>query len=202
MSLFIAENARLRNTIESNKRVITALRIRHVIAKLVGELPQDRYPGQKVGPKWKLFWVHIWDDAEKNPHNPFHQLYIRSTGQFDDRSIRRRGRQLYADISSEIHNCGGMNLEYKHFDFWIKEIGKLLVPKDDMRAGAVNWKREVRRYPVPGLPEYDPAEMDHDEDMIEGPPDVEDDEDDRRPVREHPAKTRRRRPAGERPARE
>ena len=138
----------------------------------------------------------MWDDAQTNHQNPFHELYSTSTGPYDDRNIRRVGRHLYADMSSEIHNSRGMDFAYELFDPWTKEIANVLVPKDDMRTGtgAVNWKREVRRYPVPDLPDYIPAEMDDSEDMIEGPPTEEDDEDARGPVRERRARRRRRRP--------
>jgi hypothetical protein len=168
ISPFYSENALLRKTIEGNKRVITALRVRHAIEKLVGELPINTYPDRHSGPRWTRFWRNMWADAQDNAHNPFHELRTRATGPYDLRNIERRGEQLFADMSTEIHHCAGMDLEYEHFDYWTREITNVLVPDDDMRTGDVNWRQEIRRYPVPGLPKDGAVVMADDDGVIKG----------------------------------
>lgn len=147
-------NAKSNKELTSYKRINAALQTRYTIEKLVFELPDTaQYDVTGSGPKWERLWHQIWQDASKNVDNPFHTLWTQSTGQHARDNIQEKGRNLFADMSGEIHGYDqGQRdkLDYEHFDASARKIAKILhdEPIINPRTGDVAWNKEIRKYPV------------------------------------------------------
>jgi hypothetical protein len=148
----------------SYKRINAALQTRYTIEKLVFELPDvAQYDVTGSGPKWEKLWHQIWQDASKNVDNPFHALWTQSTGQYARDNIQEKGRDLFADMSGEIHGYDqGQRdkLDYEHFDSSARKIARILPdePIINPRTGDVAWNKEIRKYPV-AWPDEDNMEL-------------------------------------------
>ena len=147
-------NARLNKELTSYKRINAALQIRHTIEKLTFELPdtaQYDFPGS--GPKWRVLWDQIWANASRNENNPFHNLWTQSTGEYARDNIRDKGRNLFADMSGEIHGYDQRRrnaFDYEHFDISAQRVATILQanPIVDQTTGDVDWAHEIRKYPI------------------------------------------------------
>lgn len=150
----LEENARLNRDLTRYKRINAALQTRHTIEKLVFELPETAqydFPGS--GPKWQVLWSKIWEDASRNPANPFHKLWADSKGEYARKNIFDKGRDLFADMSGEIHGYdhGQSNaFDYEHFDVSARRVATILHENlvIDQSTGDVDWALEIRKYPV------------------------------------------------------
>ena len=147
-------NARLNKELTSYKRINAALQTRHTIEKLTFELPYTaQYDLTGSGPKWQVLWNQIWEDASRNEKNPFHDLWNQSKGEYARNNIRDKGRNLFADMSGEIHGYDqrpNNTLDYEHFDASARKVAKILHdnPIVDQRTGDVDWTQEIRKYPI------------------------------------------------------
>ena len=145
-------NARLNKELMSYKRINAALQTRHTIEKLTFELPDTaQYDFSGPGPKWQVLWDQIWADASGNVKNPFHNLWTQSTGPYARDNIRDKGRNLFADMSGEIHGYDRRNkFDYEHFDVSTRRVAMILHenPKVDQGTGDVAWVQEIRKYPI------------------------------------------------------
>lgn len=146
-------NARLNKDLMSYKRINAALQTRHTIEKLTFELPDTaQYDLTDSGPKWQKLWNQIWADASGNVNNPFHNLWTQSKGQYARDNIRDKGRNLFADMSGEIHGYQRRRnkFDYEHFDVSAGKVARILHenPVIDQTTGDVDWAQEIRKYPV------------------------------------------------------
>ena len=147
-------NADLAKESMSYKRINAALQTRHTIEKLTFELPDTaQYDHSGSGPKWQVLWDQIWADASGNANNPFHNLWTQSTGQYARDNIREKGRNLFADMSGEIHGYEQRprnTFDYEHFDVSTRKVAMILHegPIVDQRTGDVAWAQEIRKYPI------------------------------------------------------
>lgn len=148
-------NARLNKELTSYKRINAALQTRHTIEKLTFELPDTKqyYDLVGSGPKWQKLWDQIWTDASGNVNNPFHTLWNQSTGQYARDNIRDKGRNLFADMSGEIHGYDQRprnSFDYEHFDASARKVATILHenPVVDPQTGDVDWTKEIRKYPI------------------------------------------------------
>lgn len=152
-------NARLNKELISYKRINAALQTRHTIEKLTSALPdtaQYDFPGS--GPKWQVLWNQIWADAGQNVDNPFHSLWDQSTGEYARNNIRDKGRNLFADMSGEIHGYDQRrrntldyeHFDYEHFDVSARKVAMILHEKPIVvqKTGDVDWAQEIRKYPI------------------------------------------------------
>lgn len=147
-------NACLNKELLSFKRINAALQTRHTIEKLTFELPDTaQYDLTGSGPRWQKLWNQIWADAAGNVNNPFHNLWTQSTGQYARDNIRDKGRNLFADMSGEIHGYDQRRrntFDYEHFDVSARKVAMILHenPVVDEKTGDVDWAQEIRKYPV------------------------------------------------------
>ena len=138
----------------SYKRINAALQTRHIIEKLTFELPDTaEYDLSGSGPKWQVLWNQIWADASGNVNNPFHDLCTQSTGPYARDNILVKGRNLFSDMSGEIHGYDQRQrntFDYEHFDISTRRVAMILHenPKVDQRTGDVAWAEEIRKYPI------------------------------------------------------
>ncbi|KAN0099704.1 hypothetical protein V8E51_013479 [Hyaloscypha variabilis] len=149
------------------KRMLTALEIRHTIENLVKEVSDVR-PYRTLtgtGSKWKRLWKTIWTKASRNVNSPFHEVWKMADPRYERDTIGTRGKYLFADMSSCIHNYDGENLDFERFDFWTRKIANVLAPRNRSRTGDIDWKKENRRYSIDGLPDYvlDPMNDDNED---------------------------------------
>lgn len=146
----LEENAKLNKELASYKRINAALQIRRTIEKLVSELPETpEFDMDGSGPKWQKLWAVIWADAGTNLSNPFHKLWTDAKGQYARNDYQLKGRALFGDMSNEIHGYDRRDFDYEHFDPSTRGIANVLRPETvDDRTGEVDWKREIRKYPV------------------------------------------------------
>lgn len=146
-------NARLHKELTSYKRINAALQTRHTIEKLTFELPYTaQYDLSGSGPKWQVLWNQIWADASGNVNNPFHGLWAQSKGEYARENIRDKGRNLFADMSGEIHGYDQRprnTFDYEHFDASARKVAKILHdnPIVHPKTGDVDWTQEIRKYP-------------------------------------------------------
>jgi hypothetical protein len=147
-------NASLNKELASYKHINAALQTRHTIEKLVFELPDTReYDDTGSGPKWRTLWGRIWADAGQDANNPFHNLWTQSTGEYARNNIRDKGRDLFADMSGEIHGYDRGRrdaFDYEHFDASARRVAQTLHATLNVsdRTGDANWADEIRKYPV------------------------------------------------------
>ena len=147
-------NAHLIKELTSYKRINAALQTRHTIEKLTFELPETaQYDLTGSGPKWQVLWTYIWADASQNMNNPFHDLWTQSKGEYARDNIRDKGRNLFADMSGEIHGYDQRRrntFDYEHFDASARKVAKVLHdnPIVDQKTGDVDWTQEIRKYPI------------------------------------------------------
>ena len=147
-------NAGLSKELTSYIRINAALQTRHTIEKLTFELPYTaQYDLAGSGPKWQVLWNQIWADACRNVNNPFHDLWNQSKGEYARDNIRDKGRNLFADMSGEIHGYDQRRrntLDYEHFDASARKVAKILLdnPIVDQKTGDVDWTQEIRKYPI------------------------------------------------------
>jgi hypothetical protein len=150
MSPLYEEIDRLRYQLESYKRIRAALHIRRTIEKLVHEIPvKGRYKTKSPSQKWNLLWKDICASVNKNDKNPFYKLF-QEAKTLELKDIERRGKNLYADMSAEIHGYDKRDFDYEHFDSATRAITRVLRPKlepvDEDNKDVV-WKEEIKKYP-------------------------------------------------------
>lgn len=129
------------------KRINATLQIRRIIEKLTFELPAENYSENGSGPKWKKLWGQIWDDAKKET-NPFNKIWMDAKVDLAQKDYKRRGDNLFADMSQEIHGWDQRDFDYPHFDSATQKIVHVLRPRNFRPNGDVDWKKEIERYPV------------------------------------------------------
>lgn len=154
-------NAQLKKQLDSYKRINAALQIRHTIEKLTFELPETpRYDVKGSGPKWHIFWDDIWNNAATDSKNPFHKLWMNAKGDYARNNYRDKGRDLFADMSGEIHGYDKRDFDYEHFDSSARNIANVLRPEIiDGKTGEVDWKDEIKKYPGINWPSTDNLPM-------------------------------------------
>ncbi|KAE8451002.1 hypothetical protein EG329_005442 [Mollisiaceae sp. DMI_Dod_QoI] len=141
----------LSSQLETSKRALAALQIRHTIERLALELDDKIYRNRNTGPRWEQLWKEVWDDATSNKKNPFKELKDGCRGKWDEKNFILKGHQLFADMSIVIHGYDKLGHEYDHFDLFTAEIAKILRPKAVDEDGEVDWKEEVKSRAAPAL---------------------------------------------------
>ncbi|KUJ22155.1 uncharacterized protein LY89DRAFT_715133 [Mollisia scopiformis] len=170
----VKENQELRGQVQSSKRAIAALQIRRAIDKLTFELPKTAHysygvpkkipkkvaagyvPADdgagRVTQRWGKLWGDIWDAAETDEKSLFYKSRQDAKGQHEKQNLKKKGEELFSDMSAEIHGYNKRDQDYAQFDPATNAIAKILLKSlvVDEDSGEVDWKETIRKYPVVG----------------------------------------------------